>query len=142
VPEIFQWNVVTLWCLVLAWPLSVPLMALAVKAQHGHKPVPMEPREFWLRALGGGLGLAAVGTLLFGLGYVLVHGAELPPWFAYLVIAAVYVPAGIWFVYWMFALEDLPDALGLYFTYILLSGVVLTVLVLLLRLILRRHLSP
>jgi hypothetical protein len=142
VPNIFEWNLLTVWALAVAWPLSVPLMALAFKAQHGYKPVPMERPEFWLRSLGGGFGLAALATAVLALGYLLVHGAEFPPWFAYLAVAAVLIPAGVWLMYWMFALEDLPDAVSLFVTCALLSGVLLTPVILLLRLLLRRHGGP
>jgi hypothetical protein len=139
VPDIFNWNLVTTIAVIVAWPLSVPLMALAYKVQFGYKPVPLEPREFWLRSLGGGVGLAALTTVLLGLGYFLVHGAELPIWFAYLVVAAIYIPAGVWLLFWMFACEDLQDALGLYLVVALLAGVSLTPVFLLIRFVLTRH---
>jgi hypothetical protein len=134
----FDWTQVTRVALAFAWVLSVPLMALAYKAQYGYQPIPMEKREFWYRSFGAGLGLAALGTVLMGLGYLLVHGAELPAWFAYMVVAAFYIPLGVWYLFWMFALEDLAQALGLYFVYGLLCALALTPVVLVIRLVVSR----
>jgi len=139
VPDIFNWTVVTTWAVCFAWPLSVPIVALAYKVQHGYKPVPLERSEFWWRSFGGGFGLAALSTVLLGAGHLLAHQADMPVWFAYLAVAAVYIPVGVWFLFWMFALEDLQDALSLYLVVALLSGVLLTPIVFILRLILARH---
>jgi hypothetical protein len=136
VPDIFNWTVVTTWAVCLAWPLSVPIVALAYKVQYGYKPVPLEPSEFWWRSVGGGVGLAALGTVLLGVGYLLAHQADMPVWFTYLAVAAVYIPVGVWLLFWMFALEDLQDALALYLVVSLLGGVLLTPIVFLLRRIL------
>jgi hypothetical protein len=141
VPDIFAWNDVTTAGLVAAWVLSVPLMALALKVQYGYKPVPLEISEFWWRSVGGGLGLAALSTAVMGLGYLLAHEAEMPVWFTWLAVAALYIPLGVWLMFWMFALEDLQDALSLYLSVAMLSGMVLAPIFWILRLWLGRSTS-
>ncbi len=137
-PDIFNWNFITTVAVIVTWVLSVPLMALAYKVQYGYKPVPIETNEFWWRSVGGGMGMAALSTVVLGIGYLLAHQADMPVWFTYLAVAAVYIPLGVWLLFWMFALEDLQDALSLYLSVALLSGVVLTPIFLILRLWLAR----
>ena len=45
-----------------------------------------------------------------------------------LVLFMVYLPTAAWFVFWMFALEDLLQALSLYLLYVLLAGLPLLLL--------------
>ncbi|MCI0459029.1 MAG: hypothetical protein L0Z62_18895 [Gemmataceae bacterium] len=110
--------------LAVALPLSVPLMALAYKVNHGNRPLPMERQEFWLRSLGSGVGLNVLWLCVAALGPVLVAGG-FPPTYAYTGLALVFVPLGLWYLIWMFALEDLLQALGLYLLFCVLFAVAL-----------------
>ncbi len=124
----FSWALVTVLAVTLLWPLNVPVAALAYKVRLGPQPVPLESREFWIRSTFAALGLAVLGLVLLGLTYVLVEAAELPPGPTQLLLVACYLPAAVWFVFWIFALEDLLQALGVFMLYVLLAGLPLLLL--------------
>jgi hypothetical protein len=113
------------------WPLNIPLMALAYKVRHGAGPIPFEWLELWLRSLLGALGLALAAAVLVGLYWLLVPFASLPAEPVKLMLLVAYLPAGVWFLFWMFALEDMLEGLSLFLIYIFLPGFVLFLLSLL-----------
>jgi hypothetical protein len=122
------------WCLVaitvvtLMWPLNVPLAALAYKVRLGYRPIPLERNALWLRATFAALGLCGMTLVLLGLNYALVAGAELKPEQVQIVLLMLYLPAAVAYLFWIFAMEDMLDALGLFLLYILLPGLPLLLL--------------
>jgi hypothetical protein len=116
----FSWSLAVITVVTLLWPLNVPLLALAYKVRQGGQKIDMEPREFWTRSLAAALGLAVLTLILLGVAYLLVVGAELPAGQIHLVLFMLYVPAAVAYVFWMYALEDLVQGLGVFALYILL----------------------
>jgi hypothetical protein len=115
----------------LVWPLNVPLLALAFKVRHGIRPLPYdEPKEFWLRSAGGALGLCGISLVVLLLAYLLVDALQLQDVQGpiELVLLLLYVPAAVVFLFWMFAMEDLMEALGVFLLYVLLPALPLLLL--------------
>ena len=117
------------WCLTiaaivtLAWPINIPLLALAYKVRQGRQPIDMEAGEFWWRCSFGALGLAGISLVLLGLNYSLVRLIELPAGPVQLTLLLAYLPAAIGFVLWMMGLDDVLQAMSIFFLYVLLPGV-------------------
>jgi hypothetical protein len=128
----FSQALAVLATITLAVPLSVPLAALAYKVRLGPKPVPFEPKPFWLRSAGAALGLALFTGVALGLERVLVAGVEFPAGPVHLVLFMAYLPAGVWLMFWMYALDDLIEGLGVFLIYLLVPGLPLFLLGLLL----------
>jgi hypothetical protein len=117
-----SWCLVTVVAVTLFWPVNIPLMALAYKVRHGGKPIDMDGREFWIRCTLAALGLTGMTLLTLGLVYVLVRRAELPAGAIHLTLLLAYLPAAVGFVFWVFGLEDMVQAVGVFLLYILLPG--------------------
>jgi len=118
--SLFSWSLVVITAVTLVWPLNVPLLALACKVRQGRQPIDMEPKEFWTRSTFGALGLAGFTLVLLGLVYVLVVSAELPRHIVHLVLFMAYLPVGVWYLFWIYALEDLLQGLSVFMLYFLL----------------------
>ena len=58
------WCLAVLCLVTLAWPLNVPLMALAYKVRRGTEPLDIEGAELWTRSALGSAGLAGIDSLL------------------------------------------------------------------------------
>jgi hypothetical protein len=112
----------------LLWPLNVPLAALAYKIRNGPGPIPLEPADFWIRSTFASLGLAVLALVTTALDYVLAERAEIPPGIVHLVMMMLFVPAAVWYVFWMFALDELLEGVSLLVIYLFLPGFVLVVL--------------
>jgi hypothetical protein len=119
------WSLVLIHGVALIWPINTLLMALAFKVQNGPAPVPFEARELWIRSTFAALGLAVLSLAFVGLAYLLVGHWELPGGPVHLVLLLVYLPAAVAHVFWMFALDDVLQALSITGIYILLPGAVL-----------------
>jgi hypothetical protein len=125
---LFSWALVTILAVTLLWPLNVPAAALAYKVRQGDRPVPFEPRAFWMRSAFAALGLAVLSLVALGLAYVLIQSAEFPAGPVHLVLVLAYVPLGVWYMFLMFAMDDLLEGLSLFLLYILLPGLPLLLL--------------
>jgi hypothetical protein len=106
----------------IVWPINIPLAALAYKVRLGQAAIPFEPRAFWGRCTVAALGLAGMSLILVGLDYVLIKYAELPPGPVHLVLFIAYVPVAVWYLFVLFALEDLLQGLGVFVLYVFLPG--------------------
>jgi hypothetical protein len=116
----FRWVLAAIVTATILWPINVPVAALAYKARHGPTPVPLETRDFWIRSTLAALGLALGSLVLVGLDRLLVAG-EFPAGIVHLVLFIGYAALAVWFVFWVFALEDLLQGLGVFALYITLS---------------------
>jgi hypothetical protein len=112
----------------VAWPLNAPLLALAYKIRQGGQKIDMEPGEFWWRTTLGTLGMGLGSLVLLGLVWFLVARTELQAGIFHLVLFMVYLPAAVWFVFWIYALEDLLQGLSVFSLYILLPALPLVLL--------------
>ncbi|HEV3261972.1 MAG TPA: hypothetical protein VG013_34295 [Gemmataceae bacterium] len=117
-----SWTLVMVAAVTVIWPLNIPLVALAYKVRHGGAPIPLETANFWARSTFASLGLCVLSLVLVGLVYALVRGAGMPPEIMDLMLLMAYVPAAVWFLFWMFALEDMLEGLSLFLLYILLPA--------------------
>jgi hypothetical protein len=125
----FSWVLVTIVGVTVLWPLNIPLAALAYKVRQGNQPVPLEPGPFWYRSTFAALGLAVLSLVFIGLASLLTRGAGLPRDAVYLVLLLAYLPLGTWYVFWMFALEDMFQGLSVFCLYILIPGLPLALIV-------------
>src|SRR5262249_25048391 len=133
VNDIYRIFAGALWILLVVtvvWPLNLPWLALAYKVRHGHKPIPMEPVEFWVRTTLASLALALLALLAFGVRAVALNVMELREieGLVYTVLFLVCVPAGVLLVAWLYAFDDLTEALGVYLVYLIAPGLVLLAL--------------
>jgi hypothetical protein len=109
----FSWCLTVMIAVTLVWPLNVPLMALAYKIRQGGQKIDMESREFWWRSVAAALGLTGLSLVTMGLTWYLVGQTELRAGIVHLILFMVYLPAAVWFVYWIYALYILVPALPL-----------------------------
>lgn len=121
-PSVINWTVAAACLVTLAWPLNVPLMALAYKVRQGGKPSEMEPREYWTRSTLASVGPAVLGVALLAIDYALVQLAGLPGGATLLVLALLYVPAATGYVTWCWGYDEFVDGLGLFLIYVFLPG--------------------
>ena len=118
----FGWACILTCLVALAWPLNVPVMALAYKVRRGTQPVDYEPGEFWTRSLLAALGPAVLAVLVFVAAYVLIVPVGLPAGPVLLVLFMAYLPAAVALVWWCFGLDEMLDALGVFLLYVLMPG--------------------
>ncbi len=116
------WAVVLTCCVALAWPLNVPLMALAYRVRRGTEAVDFETGEFWTRSVLAALGPAVLAVILAALAYLLVAAAGLPPGPVLLVLFMAFLPAAVSLVMWCYGFDEMVDGLGLFLIYVLLPG--------------------
>jgi hypothetical protein len=126
--EVIRWVLILLVSVSIYWPLNIPLAALAYKVRLGPRPLPMETSAFWTRATFVALGLAVLAAALMFLDYGLVTGMEMPAAIVHLGLFLLYLPVAVWYVFWMFALDDLLEAFSLLLIYLCLPGFVLALL--------------
>jgi hypothetical protein len=124
---VFGWLVIGLLGSI-AWPLNVPLMALAYKVRNGQQPIPFEPKEYWLRSTFAALGLAVLGWIFLPLYLVLFSLAGVPELIGVIVLSIVYLPLALVFLHWMMAFDELVETIGLLVVYLLLPGLPLVLL--------------
>ena len=117
-----SWCLLTIGVVTLIWPLNIPLLALAYKVRLGYRAVPLAKAAFWWRSTFGSLGLAGMTLVLMGVLYALVDGADFKPEQVQLVLLMAYLPAAVWYLFWMYAMEDMLESLSVFLLYILLSG--------------------
>jgi len=122
-----SWSLTIASVVTLSWPVNIPFLALAYKVRQGRQPIDMEAGEFWWRCSFGALGVAGISLVLLGLNYSLVRMTELPAGPVQLTLLLAYLPAGIGFVLWMMALEDMLQATSVFLLYVLLPGIPLLV---------------
>lgn len=125
--QFLSYSLATIFVITLAWPLNVPLIALAYKVRLGPNPVPLDWTAYWLRSAFAALGLAALSLVLCGVGFLLVW-LGLPELFVAPLVFMAYLPAAAWYVFWMFALDELLEGLSVLGIYLLLPGVPLFLL--------------
>jgi hypothetical protein len=119
-------TVVVLIC--AAWPLTLPLLALAVKVRRGTAPLEYEDaREFWLRctlgsflvAVAAWVVLALMAVLIVGLDFSVASGAA---GVVQLALLLVLIPTATGVIFWALALEDFFYALAVFGIFVLLPG--------------------
>jgi hypothetical protein len=125
--DLFRWGLVLLISVTVVFPLTVPLAALAYKVRLGPAPVPMEPAAFWGRAALAALSLAGMSLAAVALDLLLV-AADMPAGVVHLSLLMLYIPAAVWVLFRVFALEDGLEALSLLLIYVLLPGLPLLLL--------------
>lgn len=117
-----SWTLVISAAVTLAWPLNVPVAALAYKLRQGPSKIDMDAEDFWWRSAFAALCLFGLGLVTVGLVYLLVESLGLPGGLTRLVILLAYLPAAVWLVFWTYALEDMLQGLGLFVIYVALPG--------------------
>ena len=120
--------VVVLVC--IAWPLNLPLLALAVKVRQGTAKSEYEPGEYWWRCTLGSFGLAVLAAIVAGLLYGLIVEASFTEaaGVLHLTLLMLFLPAATGFLFWVLALEDFFQALSVLGIFLLLPGLPLVLL--------------
>jgi hypothetical protein len=121
-------TVIVLVC--LAWPLTLPLLALAVKVRQGTAKSEYEPGEFWWRCALGSFGLAVIGLITTGILYGLISEMSFTDAAGVidLTLLFLFIPAASGFLFWALALEDFFQALSVLGIFLLLPGLPLALL--------------
>jgi hypothetical protein len=119
--EVFRLVLAAVITVTILWPVNVPVIALAYKIRQGQAAIPFEKSAFWLRCAFAALGLAGMSVVLALLDYWLA-GAVAPPGPTHLVLFMVYVPVAAWYLFVLFASDDLLGGLSVFVLYICLPG--------------------
>jgi hypothetical protein len=125
--ELFRWGLIVVVSITALFPLNVPLAALAYKVRLGPAPVPMEQAAFWGRATLAALSLAGMTLVLVAVDTVLVN-VDVPAGVVHLALLMVYIPAAVWVLFRIFALDDALQGLSLLLLYVCLPGLPLLLL--------------
>jgi hypothetical protein len=124
--NIFSWAIIGLLA-TLIWPVNIPLMALAYKVRIGQQPIPFEPLEYWLRSTFAALGMALLGWLLL-VGFGSLLWLEMPPSYSLAIVALIYVPIAVLFLFWIMAFDEIMEAISLFLIYLFLPGLPLVLI--------------
>jgi uncharacterized oligopeptide transporter (OPT) family protein len=106
------------FAITLAWPLNVPLMALAYKIRHGNQPLPMDGGPFWLASTLAALALTGLSLLPVLAGWWL-PGLEL---LVFLAFFFFYIPLAAYLTYWIYGLDEPIEGLSTLAIYLLVPG--------------------
>jgi hypothetical protein len=117
-----RWLLVLVVSAALYFPLTVPLAALAYKVQRGPKPIEMEPAPFWTRSTLVALGLALMAGAVMFVDHWLVS-LDFPAGFVHLALLLLFLPAGAWYVFWMFEYDELSEGVSAFLVFIGLPAV-------------------
>jgi hypothetical protein len=118
----FAWWLLLTVVVTLAWPLNIPLVALAYRVRMGTEPPPaVEGLGIWWRFTLAALSLALLSCATLGLLFLLVK-AGFPAAPIRLILLVGYLPAAVAILYRILGLEDFLQATGQFALYILLPG--------------------
>ena len=120
--SVFSWCVLIIAAATLCFPLNICGLALSYKVRLGHQRLPFEIGAFWLRSTGAALALFLLTLIVLALAYGLAEGAELPAGPIHLLLFLAYLPAAVWILFVLFALEDMGQALSVFLLDILFVG--------------------
>lgn len=124
------WLLLTMVVVTIAWPLNVPLLALAIKVRRAQQPLGYETAELWWRSTFGALGLAVLALIVVGLSYGLVVEMEMSaargP--VHLVLLLVFIAAAVPYLFWVLGLDEMVEAAGIFVLYVFLPGLPLFLL--------------
>ncbi len=119
---VVSWALVVIAAVTLIWPVNIPLLFLAHRVYRGRQTTLLQPGEIWLRSTLGSLGLAVLTLVLIGLVYFGVVIAEILAGPVQLTLLVAYLAGAVAFLFWVLALEDMGQALGVFLLYILLPA--------------------
>ena len=112
----------------ILWPFNIPLAALAYKIRLGANKNPLKTKEYWVRSGAASFAVACITVMALALDFFLADGTDFPAGPIHLVVFMAYVPAAMWAIFVLFALEDLMQALSVFVIYIYLPVLVLFLL--------------
>lgn len=124
--EFFRQVLILTIIISLYFPLNVPLAALAYKVRNGSQPIALDTVSFWMRSLAAAGGMVVISLSLMGFDAALTSGG-LPPGPVHLLMFVLYVPLSSWWMFTVFALEDIWEGLSTLLLYVFLPGFVLVV---------------
>jgi len=123
----FRWLLVVAVTVSVFWPLNVPFAALAYKVRNGQQPLPLETGPFWIRSTFAGLGMAVLALLAVLIDVLLVQ-ADLPAGIAHVIVVLLFTPAAVWFLFWIYALDEMPQGASVLLLFVFLPGLPLALL--------------
>jgi hypothetical protein len=128
--EFFRQVLILVVIISLYWPINVPAAALAYKVRNGSKPIPLGTVPFWVRSCFAAVGMAVLALSLMGFDKALTS-VGLPPGLVHAFMCVCYLPLGSWWMFTIFALEDLWEGLSTLLLFVFMPGLVLVLLKLL-----------
>jgi hypothetical protein len=128
--DFFRQVLILLVIISLYWPLTVPLAAFAYKVRNGAQPIPLGIASYWVRSFFAALGMAVLAVSLMGFDAAMT-AIDMPPSLVHLFVFVLFLPLGSWWMFAIFALEDVWEGLSTLLLFVFLPGLVLIVLKLL-----------
>lgn len=125
---IASWVLAALVGVTGVFPLTIPMLALAYKLRNGAGKIPLETESFWFRSGFSALGLFLLTLVTLVLNYQLVSRMDLPTGTVHLVLLLAYIPAGVVYLFWMYAMDEVLEGLSLFVLYVMMWGVPLLIL--------------
>ncbi len=114
-----------------AWPLNLPLLALAVRVRQGTGPSDYDDAgELWWRSALGSVGVAGIAWLLLGVMYGLIVGMDFHA-AAGVVQLALLIGLGAavaGYLFWALALDEFVHGLAVFGLFVLIPGLPLALL--------------
>jgi hypothetical protein len=123
----FRWLLVIAASVSLLWPVNVLFAALAYKVRTGQRPIDMDAGPFWTRSTFAGLGLALLAGLAVLLDVLLVR-AGLPVGVTHVIVILLYTPVAVWFLFWIYALDEMPEGASVLLLFVFLPGLPMSLL--------------
>jgi len=122
--DIFRWILIVVISTTVPFPVTIPLAALAYKVQRGPRRIRMEPTAFWVRSAFVAFGLAAGSLVVLAVDYYLVAEMDIPGGIVHLVFLLLFVPAGVFYIFWMYAFDEIYEALSVMLIFVGIPGFV------------------
>lgn len=122
-----RWLLVVTVSVSILWPLNIPLAALAFKVRNGQRPMPLESGAYWTRSTFAGLGMAVLAGVAVLLDWFLARSG-IPPGVVHVVVVLLYAPVAVWFLFWIFALDEMLEGVSLLLLFVFLPGLPLALL--------------
>ncbi|MGF1580695.1 MAG: hypothetical protein ACFCD0_15135 [Gemmataceae bacterium] len=125
--EFFRWVLIITISVSYLVPINIPLAALAYRIQIGTQEMEFETDALWWRSTGMSLGLAVISFFVMYVDFFLTE-TGIPVGMIHVGLVLLYLPACVWYSFWIFAFDELYEGLSLFVIYLLIPGLLIAVL--------------
>ncbi len=126
--EFFRWVLIITISVSYLVPITIPLAALAYRIQLGTREMEFETDALWWRSAGMSVGFAVISFVVMYVDYLLTE-TGFPVGMIHVGLVMLYLPACVWYAFWMFAFDELYEGLSLFVIYLLIPGLLVAILV-------------